>query len=276
MQLAICSLNSVTVKAASLPELVTLAAEHGFGGVGLWRDSYAAIGAAEAARHVEAAGLRVTSVCRAGMFVQPTERHRAANLADNLAAIEEAHTLGADCLVLVCGGVPRHDLAGARAQIADGIAGLIDTAAAAGVRLAIEPMHPMMAADRSAITSLGEAVDLVEQFSSPWLGLAVDTYHVWWDFRLPELMDRTAEHLFSVQLADWVLPIHGQLSSRGMPGEGHVDMTGFLSLCHRAQYRGLIEVEVLSDRWWAIPPAQVARAAAAALRRIPAPAHPLD
>ena len=274
MDLASCSLNSVTVRAAPLPRLVTLATENGFGGIGLWRDSYATIGATEAARHTEGSGLRVTSVCRAGMFVQPTERHRDANRADNLRAIDEAHTLGAECLVLVCGGVRGRDLAGARAQIFDGIAGLIDTAAAAQVRLAVEPMHPMMAADRSAITSLGEAVDLVEQFASPWVGVAVDTYHVWWDVRLPELMHRAGGNVFSVQLADWVLPIHGQLSSRGMPGEGHVDMTGFLDLCRRAGYPGLIEVEVLSDRWWAIPADHVARAAAHALQRIHEPAQP--
>ena len=192
MDLASCSLNSVTVRAAPLPRLVTLATENGFGGIGLWRDSYATIGATEAARHTQGSGLRVTSVCRAGMFVQPTERHRDANRADNLRAIDEAHTLGAECLVLVCGGVRGRDLAGARTQIFDGIAGLIDTAAAAQVRLAVEPMHPMMAADRSAITSLGEAVDLAEQFASPWVGVAVDTYHVWWDVRLPELMHRRA------------------------------------------------------------------------------------
>jgi sugar phosphate isomerase/epimerase len=273
MDLAKCSLNSVTVRAAPLPRLVALATEHGFGGIGLWRDSYATIGAAEAARHTQDSGLRVTSVCRAGMFVQPTQRHRHANRADNLRAIDEAHTLGADCLVLVCGGVRGRDLAGARAQISDGIAGLIDTAAAAQVRLALEPMHPMTAADRSAITSLGEAVDLVEQLASPWVGVAVDTYHVWWDVRLPELMDRLGARVFAVQLADWVLPIHGQLSSRGMPGEGHVDMTGFVDLCRRAGYPGLIEVEVLSDRWWSIPADHVAAAAAHALQRIREPAQ---
>jgi sugar phosphate isomerase/epimerase len=207
------------------------------------------------------------------MFPQPTEQERAHAHADNLRAIDEAHTLGADCLVLVCGPAYDRDLAGARAQIADGIAALLDHASGAGVRLAVEPMHPMMAADRSSITSLGEAVDLVERVASPWVGLAVDTYHVWWDVALPELLVRAAPSLHSVQLADWVLPIQGQLSSRGMPGDGHIDMPGFVGLTRSVGYRGLIEVEVLSDHWWAIPPAEVARAAAQALRRIPEPAH---
>ncbi|MFJ6199233.1 sugar phosphate isomerase/epimerase family protein [Micromonospora sp. NPDC092111] len=271
MDLSSCSLNSITVRSASLPELLELAGRHGFGGVGLWRDSYAALGAQEAARRTAAAGLRVTSVCRGGMFPQPTPQARAEAHADNLRAIDEAYTLGADCLVMVCGPAPDGDLTGARRQIADGLAALLDAAAAAEIRLAVEPMHPMMAADRSAITSLGEAVDLVERIASPWLGLAIDTYHVWWDIALPDLLARAAAAVHTVQLADWVLPIQGQLSSRGMPGDGHIDMPGFVQLARAVGYRGLIEVEVLSDHWWSRPPAEVARAAAEALSRIPAP-----
>ena len=232
MDLASCSLNSVTVRAASLPRLVTLATENGFGGIGLWRDSYATIGATEAARHTEGSGLRVTSVCRAGMFVQPTERHRDANRADNLRAIDEAHTLGAECLVLVCGGVQGRDLAGARTQIFDGIAGLIDTAAAAQVRLAVEPMHPMMAADRSAITSLGEAVDLVD--SSPPMGRGRRGH-------LPRVVGRPPARADAPRGRERVLGPAGRLGaahprtalqSRDAWG-GHVDMTGFLELCRR-------------------------------------------
>ncbi|GAA1862646.1 sugar phosphate isomerase/epimerase [Pseudonocardia ailaonensis] len=272
MDLAGCSLNSVTVRSASLPELVDLAAGHGFGGVGFWRDAYADLGVADAARRAADSGLRVTSVCRGGMFPQPTAELRTRIHEDNLRAIEEASVLGADCLVLVCGPAHDRDLAGARTQIADGIAALLDQAEAAGVPLAVEPLHPMMAADRSAITSLGEAVELVERFASPWVGLAVDTYHVWWDVALPELMARAGAALHSVQVADWVLPVHGQLSSRGMPGDGHVDMAGFVELARTVGYRGLVEVEILSDHWWARPPSEAARAAAEALRRIPEPA----
>lgn len=276
MDLSQCSLNSVTVREATFPELVEWASENGFGGVGLWRDSYADQGAATAARRVADAGLRVTSVCRGGMFPQPTAQQRAEAHDDNLRAIDEAHSLDAACLVLVCGPVLGRDLAGARAQIAEGIVGLVEHAAAAGVPLAIEPMHPMMAADRSAITSLAEAVELVEGIGSPWVGLAVDTYHVWWDIALPELLKRSGPAIHTVQLADWVLPIHGQLSSRGMPGDGHIDMTQFVELSRQAGYHGLIEVEVLSDHWWSQPPKQVAQAAAAALAAIPESTAVLD
>jgi sugar phosphate isomerase/epimerase len=269
MDLAHCSLNSVTVKHAAFPQLIDLATLHGFGGVGLWRDSYAGIGSTAAARAVRDAGLRVTSVCRGGSFPQPDSESRATALADNLCAIEEAHVLGADCLVLVCGAATGRDLATARHQIEDGIAELIPYSRQAGVRLAIEPMHPMMVADRSAITSLAEAVDLVERLASPWAGLCVDSYHVFWDVGLRAEIARAAGSLLSVQLADWVLPIHGQLSSRGMPGDGSIDLRDFVQLAREVGYSGLVEVEVLSDHWWATAPAEAAQAAADALRAIP-------
>ncbi len=268
MDLSACSLNSVTVKGAPMPELIALATEHGFGGVGLWRDSYAENGAAAAAKQTSDAGLRVTSVCRGGGFPQPTPEGQRKIRDDNLRALEEAHVLAADCLVLVCGAAPDRDLARARAQIEDGIADLVPHAAAAGIPLAVEPMHPMMAADRSAVTSFGEANDLVERLDSPWVGLCLDSYHVWWDAALPAETDRSAGRLLSVQLADWVLPIEGQLSSRGMPGEGSIDLAGFVELTRRAGYDRLVEVEVLSDRWWAVPAAVAARTAAAGLSGI--------
>lgn len=268
MDLSNCSLNSVTVRAASFAQLIELATRHGFGGVGLWRDSYAETGAEAAARAVRDAGLRVSSVCRGGAFPQRDEQSRAAALADNLRAIEETRILGADCLVLVCGAATGRDLTAARAQIEDGIAELVPHAERAGVRLAVEPMHPMMVADRSAITSLTEAADLVERLGSPSVGLCVDSYHVFWDVNLASQLTRAAGSLMSVQLADWVLPVHGQLSSRGMPGEGSIDLPGFVQLVRKTGYPGLIEVEVLSDRWWATDPADAARAAATALRGI--------
>ncbi|MCF7548604.1 sugar phosphate isomerase/epimerase [Pseudonocardia sp. WMMC193] len=274
MDLARCSLNSVTVRAASFDELVMLAERHGFGGVGLWRDSFADVGVEAAARRVRAAGLRVTSVCRGGMFPQRDEAGRRAAHDDNRRAVDETRELGGDCLVLVCGAATGRDLAAARAQIEDGIAELLPHAGAAGVPLAVEPMHPMMIADRSAITSLAEANDLVERLASPWLGLALDSYHLWWDAALAAELARAAGRMLSVQLSDWVLPIRGLLSSRGMPGEGCIDLEAFVAATRRAGYAGLVEVEVLSERWWGVAPADGARAAAAALSAVPDSAVP--
>jgi sugar phosphate isomerase/epimerase len=276
MDLRRFSLNSTTVRAAPFHTLLQAAVQHGFGGVGLWRDSYQGLDVTDAARQVAEAGLRVTSVCRGGMFPQATAAGRAERYDDNRRAVDEAHALNADCLVLVCGGAVDKDLTAARQQIEDGIRELLPYAAAARVPLAIEPMHPMMAADRSAITSLTEANDLVQRMGSPWVGVTADSYHLWWDVTLSEQLHRAGRTLFSVQVADWILPIHGQLSSRGMPGEGCIDLAGYVALARSAGYQGLIEVEVLSDRWWAAPVPEAARTAAAGLaaldhRPVPVP-----
>lgn len=268
MDLAHCSLNSVTVKGAGLTEVADLAAQWGFGGVGLWRDVLDGVDLVDASARLRQSGLRVTSVCRGGMFPQPTARLRREATADNRVAVDQAHALGADCLVLVCGAA-HGDLTDARRQVRDGIAELEPYARQSGVRLAVEPMHPMMASSRSVITSLSEANDLVEAIGSDIVGIALDSYHVWWDAALPQQITRAGERLFSVQLADWVTPIHGELSSRGMPGEGCIDLTGFVADCRNAGgYAGLVEVEILSDRWWAADPKDAVHAAANGLAAV--------
>jgi sugar phosphate isomerase/epimerase len=267
MELSDCSLNSITVKGASLDRVTQLAETAGFGGVAFWRDVLDDVDLRAGADMLQRAGLRVTSVCRGGMFPQPDERARRRRFDDNLKAVDQAHALHADCLVLVCGAAYA-DLAGARKQVRDGIAELEPYARQAGVRLAIEPFHPMMAATRSVITSLREANDLVDAVGSDIVGIAIDSYHVWWDYTLSDEIIRAGESLFSVQLADWITPIHGELSSRGMPGEGCIDMAGFIAQCRSAGYRGLVEVEVLSDHWWAQPASTVVQAAVDGLTRI--------
>lgn len=263
MDLRQCSLNSITVRGADVDGLIRLACLHGFGGIGIWRDVLDGVDLAAAATRIANAELRVTSVCRGGMFVQPDDAARRSRFDDNRTAVDQAHALESDCLVLVCGAASNGDLAGARRQIRDGIAELAPYARQAGVRLAVEPFHPMMAASRSIITSVTEANDLVTGIADDVVGVTMDAYHVWWDVALPEQIDRAGSSIYSVQLADWVLPIDGELSSRGMPGEGCIDMADFVRRCRDAGYRGLVEVEVLSDSWWA-QSADVAVGAAAA------------
>ncbi|MEY9776466.1 sugar phosphate isomerase/epimerase family protein [Arthrobacter sp. MW3 TE3886] len=250
MNLDRCSINSITLRAARLQELIDVAVSHSVPGVALWRDVYSGAGVVSAAKQIRSAGLRVTSVCRGGMFPARSASERAAIAADNRRAVDEAHELDAECLVMVCGASTTKDLAAAREQIESGLRGLAPYAADAGVRLAIEPMHPMMIADRSAITSLTEANDVVERIGAPNLGIALDAYHVWWDVSMAAQIQRAGKKLFSVQVCDWVTPITGQLSSRGMPGEGVIDLKDFVSQADGAGYEGLIEIEVLSDRWW--------------------------
>ena len=266
MDLIDASLNSITVRQANLSSVLDLAVEHGFGHVALWRGTYREVGADRAARMVAARGLGVSSVCRGGMFPQVDAALRARQHQDNCTAVREAATLSARCLVLVCGGVLGRDITGSREQIRDGIADLLPVAAAAGVRLALEPMHPMMAADRSAITSLGEAnVLLAELGAGPGLGIALDAYHVWWDVRVDDEIARAGHNLLSVQVSDWILPINDQLSSRGMPGEGCIDLDHFLQAVASTDYQAPVEVEVLNAANWHQEADAVVRRAAQAM-----------
>lgn len=261
MDISRASLNSITVRDANLNELLRLASTHHIPGVALWRDVYTHMGVAQAASRIRDSGRRVTSICRGGMFTHTYSRDRKRTWDDNRRAVEETRELDAECLVLVCGGAPSGDLPAAREQIAQGVNDLADYAASYDVKLAIEPMHPMMVADRSAITSLREANDLVSQLRHPQVGIALDAYHVFWDSHLKEELTRAQGHLHSVQVCDWVTPIHHQLSSRGMPGEGSIDLSEFLNMTAAAGYTGLIEIEVLSDSWWAASPQEAAEAA---------------
>lgn len=271
MDLLDCSLNSATTRGTSLNDVVELASRQGFGGVGLWRDVLEDVHLASAHRRISGAGLRVTSVCRGGMFPQPTDELRRARRDDNRRAVDQAQALAADCLVLVCGPPTTKDLDLARDQIRSGIEDLIPYAADAGVALAVEPFHPMLAATRSAITSLREAAAVVTALAHPQVGLAVDSYHVWWETDLRQQIIALGDRILSVQLADWVTPIDDELTSRGMPGEGIIDIAGFVADCRTAGYRGLVEVEVLSSTWWGAAPDQTVAAAADALTRIDEP-----
>lgn len=264
-----CSLNSVTIRGTGLDEVTALAEKFGFGGVGLWRDILDGHDLAQCSRNIADRGLRVSSVCRGGMFPHADAAGRRAAHEDNHRAVDQARDLNADCLVLVCGAAVGRDLIGGRAQISDGIAELEPYAREAGVRLAIEPMHPMMASTRSAITSLREANDIAEKIDSPHVGIALDSYHVWWDDTFPEEVARAEDSIFSVQLADWATPINDELTSRAMPGDGCIDLTAFMGTT--PGYRGLVEVEVLSSFWWSQPAADAVEAAVRGLRRVTQP-----
>jgi sugar phosphate isomerase/epimerase len=242
------SLNQITTNHWGVREAADGCARAGIGAIGLWRDKVAAAGGpAAAARIVRDAGLEVSSLCRGGFFTA------AGAIEDNRRAIEEAATLGADLLVLVCGGLPEgsRDLPGARAMVHDGIAAVLDDATAAGVRLGIEPLHPMFCADRSVISTLGEANDLAERFPDR-VGVVVDAYHVWWDPRVYEEIARA--RIFGFHIDDWVLPLPaGALLGRGLPGEGCADLPALHRAVTAAGYDGPVEVEVLSERVWEMP-----------------------
>ncbi|MCC9704081.1 sugar phosphate isomerase/epimerase [Streptomyces sp. MNU76] len=246
----------MTVKQLSIPELVDGCRELGIPGVGLWREPVAEHGLEATAKLVRDAGLSVTTLCRGGFFtaIDPTER--AAALADNRKAIDEAATLGTDTLVLVSGGLPAgsKDLPGARERIADALAELGPYAAANGVRLAIEPLHPMFAADRCVVSTLSQALDIAERFPAEQVGVTVDTYHIWWDDTAPAAIARAGAsgRIHTFQLADWITPLpQGVLTGRGQIGDGAIDMREWKSYVEAAGYTGPIEVELFNDELWA-------------------------
>jgi sugar phosphate isomerase/epimerase len=250
------SLNQATVKNLSVAEATDLCARHEITGIGLWRDRVAECGVAESAAAVGRAGLHVSSLCRGGFFTHAEADARAAALADNRDAIATAAELGADVLILVSGGlVPgSRDIGLARRLIADAIGDLVPAAERAGVRLGIEALHPMFCSDRCVISTLGEAVDLAQEFPADVVGVVVDTYHVWWDVRLPAEIARASDRIFSFQLADWILPLPSDiLLGRGHVGDGVVDFPAIAEAVDSAGYTGYVEVEIFNQRIWDDP-----------------------
>jgi sugar phosphate isomerase/epimerase len=255
------SLNQATVRHLSLEKAAALCVRHGISAIGLWRDRVAEIGLARAAAAVRAADLHVSSLCRGGFFTRADAEGLRAALADNRAAITEAAELGADTLVLVCGGlVPgSRDIGLARRMVADGIGELVPFAQGLGVRLGIEALHPMFCADRCVISSLGEAVDLALRFPADAVGVVVDTYHVWWDARLADEIARAAGRIVGYQVCDWVLPLpQDTLLGRGHLGDGVIDFGPISAAVTAAGYRGYVEVEIFNEDVWNAPADQTA------------------
>jgi sugar phosphate isomerase/epimerase len=255
------SLNQATVKSLSLREAADLCARHDIPAIGLWRDRVAEVGADQAAAIVAAAGLRVSSLCRGGFFTHADPAARAAALADNRAAIEDAARLQADTLCLVSGGLApgSKDLGQARRMIADAIGELVPHAQRHGVRLGIEALHPMFCADRCAISRLADAVDLALLFPADAVGVVIDTYHVWWDAGLAAGIARAAGRIASYQLCDWVLPLPADmLLGRGHLGDGHIDFPPISAQVRAAGYTGYAEVEIFSQAVWDAPADQTA------------------
>ncbi|MEU7699786.1 sugar phosphate isomerase/epimerase family protein [Streptomyces sp. NPDC015492] len=250
------SINQMTVRQLSLPDLVAHCLRLGIPAVGLWREPVREYGVEAAADLVRDAGLTVSTLCRGGFFTSDGWE------AENRAAIDEAVALGTDTLVLVSGGltpaVP--DLPAARARITEAIGVLAPYAGERGVRLAVEPLHPMYAADRCAVSTLDQALAVAEHFPPEQVGVVVDTYHLWWDDRAPAAVERAgaAGRIHSVQLADWTTPLPaGVLTGRGRLGTGAIDLRAWADLTEKAGWTGPVEVEIFNDALWARDGAEV-------------------
>ncbi|WEO97293.1 sugar phosphate isomerase/epimerase family protein [Streptomyces sp. FXJ1.172] len=250
------SINQMTVKQLSLPELADACGRLGVGHVGLWREPVREYGLEATAKLIRGAGLTVTTLCRGGFLTAIDPGARAVALADNRRAVEEAATLGTDTLVLVSGGLPpgSKDLRAARERVADALAELAPYAGENGVRLAIEPLHPMYASDRCVVSTLAQALDLAERFPAPQVGVTVDTYHIWWDDQAPAQIARAGAggRIHTFQLADWTTPLpEGVLNGRGQIGDGAIDMREWRGHVEAAGYTGPIEVELFNEELWA-------------------------
>jgi sugar phosphate isomerase/epimerase len=251
------SLNQITTANWSVAQAVEGCVRHGIPSIALWRHKIEEAGLAACVRHVQDAGLHVSSVCRGGMFPSPTAAGRQKNLEDNQRAVEEAAALHADSLVLVVGGGAQVGLVEARKMVADGVAALAPYARRHGVKLALEPLHPRYAADRSVLVTIGQALELASAFTPEEVGLVLDVFHIWWD---PEVLPMIAEargRILGFHVNDWLVPLPDVLLGRGMMGDGVIDNRMLRLAVDEAGYTGPIEVEIFNRTIWDTDPDQV-------------------
>jgi len=247
-------IHTITTKSWAIETSVAKFAAAGVKGITVWRDALAGRDVAQTGRMIRDNGLSIVSLCRGGFFPAATSVDRQKALDDNRSAIAEAHALGAPLIVLVCGAVPGQSLAESRKQITDGIAALLPDCQASGVKLAIEPLHPMYADSRSAVNTLGQANDMVEALKSPCVGVAADVYHLWWDPALEAEIARCGKlnALFAYHVCDWRTPTIDLLNDRGLMGEGCIPLRQIRSWVETTGFNGYNEVEVFSTRLWAM------------------------
>jgi sugar phosphate isomerase/epimerase len=265
------SINQATIKRTSVREAIDVVAAAGLGAIGLWREQVQEAGLAASARMIADSGLRYSTHCRGGWFTAEPGPARDAALDDNRRAIDETAALAAAgaagsraALVLVVGGLPEgsRDLAGARERVRDAVGALAPYAEAAGVQLALEPLHPMYCSDRSVLSTLDQALDIAADFAPQVVGVTVDTFHLWWD---PNVLDAIARagrdgRIASYQVCDWKTPLAADaLLSRHYPGDGVIDFGPMTRAVLEAGYTGDIEVELLNQDIWDTDPAEAVR-----------------
>ena len=258
------SLNSATVRVQwKLDRIIAECAQRGIRAICPWRDQVAVIGLDTVARLLRDTGLALSGYCRGGMFPASTPEGRQHALDDNRRAVDEAKTLKAPCLVLVVGGLPgalqgkalHKDLAAARSDVRDGIAATLEYARGVGMPLAIEPLHPMYAAERACVNTMEQALDLCDALDAQRtgaLGVAVDVYHVWWDPKLEQQIARAGKaRLLAFHVCDWLVPTRDLLNDRGMMGDGVIDIPRIRGWMEAQNYAGYSEVEIFSaENWW--------------------------
>ena len=266
------SLNTATVRRqGDLLQIIEACARHGIHAIDPWRDQVATIGLERAARAVRDAGLELSGYCRGGMFTSDAA-HRIEARDDNRRAVDEAKALGAPCVVLVVGGLPQFsrpgstvskDIADARAQVEETLAGMMEYARQARMPLAIEPLHPAYAADRACVNTTKQALDICDRLDpgrTGALGVALDVYHIWWDPELLQQISRAGEdRLLAFHVCDWLVPTKDILNDRGMMGDGVIDIRSVRRAVEAEGFAGYCEIEIFSEAWWSRPLDEVLR-----------------
>ncbi|MGB8170763.1 MAG: sugar phosphate isomerase/epimerase family protein [Chthoniobacteraceae bacterium] len=246
--------HTITTKPLSLEQCLAEFPKRGVNGITIWRQALEGRDLAAVKRRTAESGMQVVSLCRGGFFPAVTAAGRQKAIDDNLMAIGQAHAIGAPLIVLVCGAVPGQSLVESRKQITEGIAAVLPAAEQAGVKLAIEPLHPMYADDRSAVNTMWQAHEICDALGSPnSVGIALDVYHVWWDPDLRGQIDRAGRtgRLLAFHICDWKTPTTDLLNDRGLMGEGCINIREISEWVDAAGFTGHREVEIFSNKWWA-------------------------
>jgi sugar phosphate isomerase/epimerase len=245
-------IHTITTKPWPVEEAIEQYSASGVKGITVWRQALENRAIDQIRRRIGEAGLTTVSLCRGGFFAGVDQAARQAAIEDNLRAIDEAAELGAPLIVLVCGALPKQSLAESRRQIRDGIAAILPHASACGVKLGVEPLHPMYADSRSAINTLKQANDICDQLASPFVGVAIDVYHLWWDPELQAEIHRCGQagRIFAFHICDWRTPTEDILNDRGLMGEGCIPIRAIRGWIEDAGFDGFHEVEIFSNRYW--------------------------
>jgi sugar phosphate isomerase/epimerase len=245
-------IHTITTKPWGIEEAAKNYSAEGVKGITVWRDALADRNIKQTGQLLRDHGLNIVSLCRGGFFPNKEKEKRKLAIEDNLKAIEEAAELGTRSIVLVCGADPTQSLEDSRKQIKEGIEAILHQAKAAGIKLAIEPLHPMYADTRSAINTLAQANDMAEQINSPYVGVAADVYHLWWDPSLEQEIKRCGEndHLFAFHICDWNSPTTDMLLDRGLMGDGCIPVNKIRSWVEATGFNGFYEVEIFSNKYW--------------------------
>lgn len=253
MDLQHVAIHTFTTKPWTIDQCIDGYARHGFGGISVWRETVAGQDLGRVKKKIADAGLQGVSLVRGGFFTGKTAEERARAVEENRRAIDEAVALGLPMVVLVCGATPGQIPSDNFLQIEQGLEQILPYAEAAGVRLTVEPLHPMYAGDRSAVCSMRDANDLVERLYHPLLGVALDVYHVWWELDLFEQIERCADEqkLWAFHVCDFKPAMSHVLLDRGLPGEGVCNVGVIDQWVRDAGFDGMTEVEIFSERYWA-------------------------